>query len=149
MLWITRPLWAPRFASAAVAAVIGASFVYWTLQWPAATSDFTAALMANDTTLAEPAPAAQAIAHLLGAGARTPIAISTRQHFELTGLVASASGKGAALIAIDGAQPRAYSVGAKIDGGLLLESVNAKGAVLIPSSDATGRPGMSLPISSK
>jgi general secretion pathway protein C len=151
MQWSTRPLWAPRFAAAAVAAVFGASGVYWTLQWPGSSADLTTGLLTDTATPAEAAPDVRGIAHLLGAGAsvRTPLALSAGQRFELTGLVASDSGKGAALIAIDGAQPRAYSVGAKIDGGLLLESVNAKGAVLIPASDGTGRPRMNLPVSSK
>jgi len=56
--------------------------------------------------------------------------------FRLLGVVApragNAAGEGVALIAVDGNPPRAYRVGAAIEGDLVLQSVRARGADLGP-----------------
>ncbi|MEY3252467.1 MAG: putative ral secretion pathway protein GspC, partial [Pseudomonadota bacterium] len=60
--------------------------------------------------------------------------------FTLIGVVAprqvgaapSGSGEGVALIAIDGQTPRAYRLGAQVDGDTVLQAVHARGAELGP-----------------
>jgi general secretion pathway protein C len=61
--------------------------------------------------------------------------------FELIGVVAPRPGtaprEGVALIAVDGKAPRAYRVGAVIDGDTVLQRVNPRGASLGPQGGAT------------
>jgi general secretion pathway protein C len=60
--------------------------------------------------------------------------------FQLIGVVsprsAQAAREGVALIAVDGKPPRAYRVGAVIDGQNVLQSVNARGVTLGPRDGA-------------
>lgn len=60
--------------------------------------------------------------------------------FQLIGVVSprspQAAREGVALIAVDGKPPRAYRVGAVIDGQNVLQSVNARGATLGPRDGA-------------
>lgn len=59
--------------------------------------------------------------------------------FQLIGVVAARQAprsQGLALIAVDGKMPRAYGVGAPIDGDLVLQSVQARGADIGPRGGA-------------
>lgn len=77
---------------------------------------------------------------LLGPDARTapaaaaPVAESSR--FRLLGVVAQGAGGtprgGVALLAVDGKPPRAWRVGARIDGDLVLKSVSRRGVQIGP-----------------
>ncbi len=66
------------------------------------------------------APDAQALARLLGAGPVAPAAApAAASRFALEGVLAgTASGHGAALIAVDGKPPKPYRVGAEVEPGL-------------------------------
>ena len=74
-------------------------------------------------------------------GGRAPTP-SLSSRFALVGVVASRSHKGAALIAVDGRPPKPYRVGAAVDEGLVLQSVDARRAVLAASAD--GPPSVTL-----
>jgi general secretion pathway protein C len=86
------------------------------------------------------------LGRLLGAGlvsaAPTPVAQSSR--FRLLGVLAPVPSTGAAkpstagvaLIAVDGRQPRAFAVGAKIDGDVVLQSVTRRSASIGPAQGA-------------
>lgn len=52
------------------------------------------------------------------------------------------TGRGVALIALDGKPPRPYAVGARIDDGLMLQSVGVRSAVI--AADAKGPPLITL-----
>jgi general secretion pathway protein C len=71
---------------------------------------------------------AAAVARLLGAVpepvASAPVAPPLSSRFRLLGLVGQRGQQGAALIAVDGQPPRPVSVGAAVDGSLLLLSVS-------------------------
>ena len=78
------------------------------------------------------------LTRLLGAAAEpaatvAPVAAAASR-FRLVGVVAprspKAAGEGLALIAIDGKSPRAYRVGAMVEGELVLQRVHARGADL-------------------
>jgi general secretion pathway protein C len=79
---------------------------------------------------ADPAPQAAADA---------PAAVEDRR-YQLIGVVAPrgvvAGGHGVALIAIDGKPPKAFRVGAAVDGDTVLQSVSARGASLGPRGGA-------------
>ena len=77
------------------------------------------------------------LSRLLGAApvnaAQTVLAPEASSRFRLFGIVApkyadATSAHGVALIAVDGKMPKAYAVGARIDGDLLLQSVSLRTA---------------------
>jgi len=92
------------------------------------------------TQVAEPGVALQGdLTRLLGAEAPAPVAEAapapaTDARFALIGVVnpkaARAAREGLALIAVDGKPPRAYRVGAVIEGTHVLKAVSARGATL-------------------
>jgi len=120
--------WAPRLATLALWALAGASAVYWGLRLSAGTTGPAPAAAVPEAVQAD----TQALARLLGAqaaaAAETPAAAS---RFVLQGLLAgTASGDGAALIAIDGKPARPYRVGASVEPGLVLQSLSRREARL-------------------
>lgn len=65
--------------------------------------------------------------------------------FQLRGVVASASGRGSALIAVDGQPPRAFRVGQTVADGLVLQSLGPKMAQLGASAPGAAWVTLSLP----
>lgn len=135
-------------------AVAAGTFVLWGL---AAASAVYWGMKLSSTgmpaALAPPAPSAPAsdpaaIARLLGAtpatAAAAPVA-SLSSRFSLLGIVAERDGGGAALISVDGKPPKPYRVGAPIDEGLLLQSVQQRRALIGPSMQAAPALTLELP----
>jgi general secretion pathway protein C len=64
----------------------------------------------------------------------TPVPVAAAARFRLIGVVAprspQAAAEGLALIAVDGKPPKAYRVGAAVEGDLVLQRVRARGADL-------------------
>jgi general secretion pathway protein C len=122
--------WAVAGVTFAVWGLVAASAVYWGLKLTTRPSVPAATPLA----VRAPAPADPvAVARLLGASpvaaAATP-APSLASRFALVGVVANRSQKGAALIAVDGKPPKPYRVGAPVDEGIVLQSVESRRAVL-------------------
>jgi general secretion pathway protein C len=91
-----------------------------------------------------PAADPVAVARLLGAAPAVASAAPSptlASRFTLVGVVASRSHKGAALIAVDGKPAKPFRVGAAVDEGIVLQSVEPRRAVLA-SSD--GSPALTL-----
>lgn len=90
------------------------------------------------------------ISRLLGAEeqADEPVAVAPSR-FKLIGVVAprapQAADEGVALIAIDGKPPRAYRIGAAVDGPLVLRKVHARGAELGARDAAQASVALSVP----
>jgi general secretion pathway protein C len=86
---------------------------------------------------ARPVPAVSVIelARVLGAPpeALNGVAAGLAQRFRLAGVIASASGQGAALLSMDGQPARTFLVGAEIASGLWLQSVGPAEAMLAGS----------------
>jgi general secretion pathway protein C len=122
--------WAVAGATFAVWGLLAASTVYWGLKLTAPPAAPTAATL----PVRAPAPADPvAVARLLGASPVTAVAAPTpsiASRFALLGVVASSSQKGAALIAVDGKPPKPYRVGAEVEEGIVLQSVESRRAVL-------------------
>lgn len=135
-----------RLATLALWALLAASCVYWALQVaPRAPARAVAAPMRTPPA-ADPA----AVARLLGANpmAASPAAapaINLASRFNLLGVVAARSRRGAALIAVDGKPPRPFRVGSAIDDGLVLQSVEARRATLAASLDGPAVLTLELP----
>jgi general secretion pathway protein C len=87
--------------------------------------------------LVKPVPAVSVIelARVLGAPpeALNGVAAGLEQRFRLAGVMASASGQGAALLSVDGQPARTFLVGAEIASGLWLQSVGPAEAMLAGS----------------
>jgi general secretion pathway protein C len=129
--WWTLAVWALAAASA--------------LAWGLKLFVRPAAVPAH-TQVAVPAPQAQGdLSRLLGVEAVVEVAAPAEPppdaRFQLIGVVsprqAQAAREGLALIAVDGKPPRAYRVGALVDGQNVLQSVGARGATLGPRGGAT------------
>lgn len=136
----TRSAWGVRLATLGLWALAGASVVAWGLRLTAGSSGPAAPVAAP----AAVAPDVQALARLLGAGPAPAQAVaaspSLASRFVLQGVLAgTASGGGAALIAVDGKPPKPFRVGAAVDDGLVLQSLSRREARLgpAPTGDST------------
>ncbi len=127
--------WVPRIAALLLGAAAAASLAYWGLRlWPQGAGGAIPAAMV-------PAPAAQAadpdqVARLLAAPGAAPAsapAVSVASRLVLTGVAAARSGRGTALIAVDGQSPKPFVVGATVAEGLVLQSVQGRRAALGPA----------------
>ncbi|MDR3451825.1 MAG: type II secretion system protein N [Rhodoferax sp.] len=126
-------------------ALAAASAVFWGLKFvPAPGAPAALPIAGNGVATADPAT----VARLLGANpAAAPVAgaASGASRYNLLGVVADRDHSGAALIAVDGKPPKPYRVGAAVDGGLLLQSVAPRRAVLAASMDAPASATLDLP----
>jgi general secretion pathway protein C len=133
--------WAVAGATFALWALVAASAVYWGMKFTARPAAAPAAVAVRTPAPADPV----AVARLLGAepaaAAETP-APSLASRFSLVGVVASRSQQGAALIAVDGKPAKPFRVGAAVDEGLMLKSVEPRRAVLAASAE--GPPVLTL-----
>ncbi len=131
----TNSLLRPRLMAFSLSALAAAGAAYWVLQWPDA-SVLSSSPMAISTT---DAPDPQGLVRLLGGGganaAQAPVT-QAPSRFVLTGVVADRAQGGAALIALDGQASKLYRVGASVADGLVLQSVTARRAVLVPALSA-------------
>lgn len=132
-------LWVPRLSAFAVAALLAASATYWILRWPQqADSAGLGRSQASDVRVL-PATSSVALARLLGnerGGTVTPVVGEMAGRLVLSGIVASASGSGVALISVDGNPARSYAVGSRVAGGLELTAVTPRRAMLSVSAQA-------------
>jgi general secretion pathway protein C len=131
-----RIVWLSRLTTFGLAAVAAASAAFWALQWSGAVAVTPMVAVEGLTPLT---PDTAAVARALGgagsasmssSGASSTALASSR--FALTGVVASSSQQGAALIALDGKPAKPYAVGARVGDEWVLQSVQARRAVLVP-----------------
>ena len=139
--------WGVRLGTLALWALAGASVVYWGLRLSARPVGLAVPAVAP----APVAPDAQAMARLLGvpaagaAAARAPAA-SLTSRFALIGVLAGrSSGGGAALIAVDGQPAKPFRVGAVVDEGLVLQSLDPRQARLGASMDGPATLTLDMP----
>ena len=147
MVTNTHSKWGVRLGTLALWALAGASVVYWGLRLSARPVGLTVPVVAP----AAAAPDAQAMARLLGvpaagaAAARAPAA-SLTSRFALIGVLAGrSSGGGAALIAVDGQPAKPFRVGAVVDEGLVLQSLDPRQARLGASVDGPATLTLDMP----
>ena len=140
-----------RLFSFVVWALVAATVVFWGLRL------FTrpAAAPSNAVVVGDSASARSDLSRLLGAApAATPAQAAAPDggsRFRLLGIMAprgrsvGSSGQGVALIAVDGKLPRAYTVGARVDGDLVLQAVTLR-TVDIGSSAGAVTVRLELPV---
>ncbi|MEI7514098.1 MAG: type II secretion system protein N [Betaproteobacteria bacterium] len=125
----TSPLWRVRWATFFVALLAAASVAFWILGFmgmelrPAPGAPVVSSAPVSDAT---------GLARALGGGMVSAGALvaPSAPSYQLVGVVSGPLGKGVALMAIDNAPPKAYSVGSRVEGGQVLQSVSTRGAVL-------------------
>lgn len=139
---------AARLSAFVIWALVAAGMVFWGYRlWGGA-----APLPANAQIVREAAGPRADLTRVLGAGPvqaelAAPVPVAQSSRFRLVGVLApkagggSAEGSGVALIAVDGRPPRAYVVGARVEGDLMLAAVSHRSASL---ATAPGAPGMLL-----
>lgn len=99
-----------------------------------------------------PAPVSvdpQALARVLGAGPLQPVAQAPAapSRYTLHGLLAGRySGRGAAVIGVNGQPAKAFPVGTQVDEGLVLQSVGVQQARLGPALQGETTVTLELPI---
>ena len=137
----------PRIATVAVWGAVAVSLWYWT-QVNIAES----VPAPPDTPRTAPKVEASglvAVARLLGARPLTtagPLP-ATADRFVLSGVVASSTGQGAALISVDGTAARPFRVGAELAPGFVLVAVARREAMLADGLNAPVRVVLTLPLS--
>ena len=131
-----------RLCAFVIWALVAASAVFWGLRLlvraPAAPP--------NAVAVGDAAAVRVDLTRLLGAApVAAPVAVAVAEassRFRLIGIMApkatAAAGHraGVALIAVDGKLPKAYAVGASLDGDLVLQSVSLRTAAIGPSQGA-------------
>jgi general secretion pathway protein C len=151
MLTPTPATWTVRGATFALSALAAASIAFWGLKLSGAGKGVNAPVTPmRPVAAADPA----AIARLLGstpAAAAAPVEVaSLASRFQLIGVAAGAnSGRGAAVISVDGKPGRPYRVGSFIEEGLLLQSVQGRRAVLAAQADGPALVTLELPATRK
>jgi general secretion pathway protein C len=123
----------------------GASVVYWGLKLSARPAPATAPTVARGPAAVDPI----AVTRLLGTGPApaAPAAPSLASRFALVGVVAGPGAQpGAALIAVDGKPAKPYRVGAAIEEGIVLQSVETRRAVLASAVDGPPLLALDLPL---
>lgn len=139
-----RQAWGVRLATLVLWLAVGASAVHWALAWSARPLAPLAAA-APEGLRADPA----AMARLLGAAApaaAVPAPAGASGRIRLLGVLAgTASGGGAALIAVEDQPPRPFRVGAEVAPGLVLQALSRRAAQLGAALDAPASLVLELP----
>lgn len=137
--------WAVAGGTFVLWGLAAASAVYWGMKLGSGPSAVPVAPVAPSAPASDPA----AVARLLGstpvAAAAAPVA-SLSSRFTLLGIVAEADGGGAALISVDGKPPKPYRVGATLDEGLVLQSVQPRRATIGSSMQSPPALALDLPL---
>lgn len=132
--------WLPRLLALLAGVLVAASATFWALRLSAPRAPLVQAAAGDAATQALPVDASR-LSALLGATvpgnnpapAAAPAAAELASRFVITGVVASPSAQGVALIAVDGQPAKPYRVGAVIVEGVMLQSVAPRKAVLAAS----------------
>ena len=143
-----RPRLPPRLAAGLLAAAAAASLVYWALQIAESRRAASVATVPANAARLPEAAEPERIARLLaapsaptGGAAAAPAGIP----LQMTGVAAGTSGRGAALISVDGRPARPYAVGMAVGEGLVLQSVQGRRAQLGPALKGPSTVVLELP----
>jgi general secretion pathway protein C len=118
---------APALAALLLWGALAAGVAYWVLHFPTPTS---AVLPAVSTSAPVATPDTGPMARVLGHVQAQAVVPADSSRFQLLGVIASASGQGSALIAIDGQPPKAWRVGQAVQEGVYLQKLAPRQAWL-------------------
>lgn len=147
--------WPNRLLTLLLATLAAASAWFWVLHWPATTAGPGWHSASINPPVADPAQ----VARLLGASAAPDGAANLPDpvapaNIKLLGVIAppdagardGAGGLGRALIAVEGGPPKPFRVGQAVTGQLMLQSVQARSAVLAPDAQSPATVTLTLPV---
>ena len=143
----TSKPWMPRLSAFVLALMLAATVVFWIMRWP--TRDNGSALPLPEVRDELPAANATVVARLLGQGdaaVETTAQPDAASRFRLTGIIASGSGRGVALVSIDGKPPKPYHEGSKLEEGWMLQSVEPRRIALATDAKAPVGLRLELPV---
>ena len=121
-------LW-PGVSAALVGCAAAASVVFWVLNFPSGM--VVQGLPLAQSTGPATGPSSVHMAKALGVQAALPqLPTQNSAQYKLMGVIASITGQGSALIAVDGLPPKAFRVGQDVNQGVQLVSLTPKQARL-------------------
>ena len=141
---------APALCALALGALTAYGAVSWFLQIQSLSAPVSMAPVAQNNTALTNMPVdsgrvAQALGAPAPADAQSGAAAVASHQWALLGVVAGASGKGSALLAVDGQAPKAYLPGQVVAPGWVLHSVGHRLARLAPEGQAEASITLELP----
>jgi len=142
MLTSSPATWTVRGATFALWALAAASAVYWGLKvgGPSRPDDLPPP-RPQAVAVADPAALARLLGSTPAAAAAPAMAApvaTLASRLQLIGVAAGArSGRGAAVISVDGKPARPYRVGAALDEGVVLQSVRGRQAIVAQADGTT------------
>jgi len=143
--------WAPSISALLLAAVAAYGAVSWILQIqslsaPSSSAPVVQTMGAHLSGLpVDSVRVAQALGAAPAVDASGGNAASAAPQWALWGVVAGASGKGSALLAVDGQAPKAYLPGQSVAPGWVLHSVGHRLARLAPEGQVEASVTLELP----
>lgn len=121
--------WLPAAVAALCWALAAGGAALWWLHAPQG-QGLSAASSGQPATTPAPVNTTAVLRALGHSAAASEPASETSQRFQLLGVVAGASGQGAALLAVDGQPAQAFVQGQTVAGGWRVHSLNAEGVRL-------------------
>jgi general secretion pathway protein C len=142
--------WAPSFSALVLAAFAAYGAASWVMQIQSLSAPASSApvVQTNGAAFSGLAVDSTHVAQALGAAPvqDAPRGNAAADHqWALLGVVAGASGKGSALLAVDGQAPKAYLPGQPVAPGWVLHSVGHRLARLAPEGQAEASVTLELP----
>lgn len=140
--------WPARLVTALLCAMAAGSVAYWLSRVAKTDARTPASVLALPMPVGYGAAHHAALAHLLGARRQAPTEAASpanEQRFALLGVIASVTGGGAALIAVDGEPALPWRVGAQVAPGYVLSAVGPREAVLVNGAQPPARMVLRLP----
>lgn len=117
----------PALAALLLWGVLAAGVAYWVLHFP---TRATTVLPGVSASVPTQLPDTGHMGRALGQVQAQAVASVDSNRFQLLGVIASASGRGSALIAIDGQPPKAWRVGQAVQEGVYLQKLAPRQAWL-------------------
>jgi general secretion pathway protein C len=117
----------PALVTAMLWCALAAGVAYWVLHFPRETA---VVLPAVSTPTVAPATDTSHMARALGQVQAQAVVSADTNRFQLLGVISSSSGRGSALIAIDGQPPKAWRVGQALQEGVYLQKLTPRQAWL-------------------
>lgn len=142
--------WAPAVCALGLGALAAYGAVSWFLQiqslsGPASLAPVAQTINGSSALAVDTGRVAQALGASVASDAAGGNVANTAHQWHLLGVVAGASGKGSALLSVDGQAPKAFLPGQSVAPGWVLHSVGHRLARLAPEGQDTASVTLELP----
>ena len=142
--------WAPAVCALGLGALAAYGAVSWFLQFqslsgPASLAPVAQTINGSTALAVDTGRVAQALGAPVASDVAGGNVANTAHQWNLLGVVAGASGKGSALLSVDGQAPKAFLPGQSVAPGWVLHSVGHRLARLAPEGQDTASVTLELP----